>query len=62
LEVLPAPDIDDTPLAALDNGERSAIALALSLEADLILIDDRQGASVAQHKGFEVTGTLGGLL
>jgi len=33
--------------------------LALFLKADLILIDDRKGASVARTKGFEITGTLG---
>ena len=59
LEVLPAADIDDPALRALDKGERSAIALGLSLKADLILIDDRKGAAVALNKGFEVTGTLG---
>jgi predicted nucleic acid-binding protein len=46
-------------LMALDPGERSAITLGLSLKADLILIDDRKGASIALNKGFEITGTLG---
>jgi predicted nucleic acid-binding protein len=59
LEVLPAADIDDPALVELDRGERSAIALGLSLKADLILIDDRKGKAVAQSKGFEVTGTIG---
>jgi predicted nucleic acid-binding protein len=49
----------DPSLGALDEGEKSAIALALSLSADLVLIDDRKGAAVAREKGFEVTGTLG---
>jgi predicted nucleic acid-binding protein len=31
----------------------------LSLHADLILIDERKGTSVALTKGFAVTGTLG---
>lgn len=57
--MLPAADIDDPALDELDGGERSAIALGLSLKADLILIDDRKGAAVARNKGFEVTGTLG---
>ena len=51
--------VDDPALEALDRGERSAIALGLSLRADLILIDDRKGAAAALNKGFEVTGTLG---
>ena len=50
---------DDPSLQALDEGEKSAIALGLYLAADLILIDDRRGAAVARGKGFEVTGTLG---
>jgi predicted nucleic acid-binding protein len=43
----------------LDPGERAAIALGLSLKADLILIDERKGTAVALAKGFEATGTLG---
>jgi predicted nucleic acid-binding protein len=52
-------DVDDPMLRSLDPGERAAIALGLSIKADLILIDDRKGASVALNKGFEITGTLG---
>jgi predicted nucleic acid-binding protein len=59
VEVRPAVDCDDTDLWPLDDGERSAIALGLSLKADLILIDERRGAAAALRKGFEVTGTLG---
>jgi predicted nucleic acid-binding protein len=59
LKVLPVTGTTDSMLMALDPGERSAIALGLSLKADLILIDDRKGASVALNKGFAVTGTLG---
>jgi predicted nucleic acid-binding protein len=40
-------------------GERAAIALAQSIRADLLLIDDRAGAVLAQQRGLEVTGTLG---
>src|SRR5205809_3463150 len=47
VEVLAAPDNDDPGLSSLDAGERSAIALGLALRADLILIDDRLGATVA---------------
>jgi len=38
---------------------RAAITLALTLRADLILIDERKGTNAALKKGFEVTGTLG---
>jgi predicted nucleic acid-binding protein len=50
---------NDPSLRALDDGEKAAIALGLSVSADLILIDDRRGAAAARDKGLEVTGTLG---
>lgn len=50
---------DDAALALLDAGEKDAIALALELHADLMLMDDEEGALAARAKGFEVTGTLG---
>lgn len=50
---------EDRALAALDPGERSAIALGITLKADLILIDERRGYAVAVSKGLEATGTLG---
>jgi predicted nucleic acid-binding protein len=61
LEVLAAPAIpaEDHALQALDSGERTAIALAESIRAELLLIDDRAGAILAQRRGLAVTGTLG---
>jgi predicted nucleic acid-binding protein len=61
LEVLAAPAVSsgDPALLALDPGERAAIVLAESIRADLILIDDRAGARLAQLRGLAVTGTLG---
>ena len=50
---------DDPALRRLDDGEKSALTLGMSLGADLILIDDRKGAAGALQKGFEITGTLG---
>ncbi len=50
---------DDATLKPLGAGERAAITLALSLHADLILIDERKGTAVALGKGFNATGTLG---
>ncbi len=52
---------EDSSLHVLDSGERAAIVLAESLRADLLLIDDRAGAILAQRRGFAVTGTLGGV-
>ena len=40
-------------------GEQAAIALAAVLNADLVLMDDRQGVIVARSKGLTVAGTLG---
>ena len=43
----------------LDPGEREAILLALFIEADLVLMDDREGVEVARRVGLAVTGTIG---
>jgi predicted nucleic acid-binding protein len=61
LEILAAPvaTSEDSSLQALDSGERTAIILAESMRADLLLIDDRAGAILAQRRGLAVTGTLG---
>jgi predicted nucleic acid-binding protein len=61
LEILPAAGavVHDPTLDQLDSGERAAISLATSLGADLLLMDERIGVTVARRKGFAVTGTLG---
>jgi len=46
----------------LGAGEREAIALALEVTADLVILDDQQGRRVAYEKGLSVTGTLGILI
>ena len=48
-----APDFD------LDDGERAAIALAVAISPDLVLIDDRIGVAAALAAGLETIGTLG---
>ncbi len=45
--------------ARLDEGEAAVIALAISVHADLVLIDERRGVKVARDQGLRVTGTLG---
>jgi predicted nucleic acid-binding protein len=50
---------EDESLKGLDQGEQAAIALAIAINADLLLMDDREGVMVARSKGFTVTGTLG---
>jgi predicted nucleic acid-binding protein len=62
LKVMPTPEIASLPLPKLGDGERTAIALAGSLRADLILMDDRAATALALQEGFAVTGTLGVLI
>ena len=46
----------------LDKGEAEAIALAVALQADWTLLDERDGRKVAKSVGLRVTGVLGILL
>jgi predicted nucleic acid-binding protein len=43
----------------LDDGETAAIALAESLQASLLLLDERDGVRAARKRGLHVVGTLG---
>lgn len=43
----------------LDLGERAAIALAETVHADLLLIDEAAGRAEAKRRRLRVTGTLG---
>ena len=43
----------------LDLGERSALALAAALHADLLLIDEAAGRAEAKRRNLRVMGTLG---
>jgi predicted nucleic acid-binding protein len=49
-------------IAHLDQGEASAIALALEARVGLVAIDERRGRLVAREMGLAVTGSLGVLL
>jgi len=46
----------------LDRGEAESIALALELDADLVLLDEREGRRAARRLGLRVVGVLGLLL
>jgi hypothetical protein len=48
--------------AQLHRGEAEAIALAVDLKADLVLMDEREGRQLATQVGISVTGVLGILL
>ena len=43
----------------LDSGETEAIALAKSVKADLLLIDEKAGRDIARKLGIKTTGLLG---
>ncbi len=58
LMIRPAPAVTLSS-SKLDAGERAAIALAVELNAELLLIDDRAAVTAARAQGFIVTGTLG---
>jgi predicted nucleic acid-binding protein len=45
--------------AALDRGEREALALACELSADLVLVDDAAARREAKSLGFRITETIG---
>ncbi|KYC41168.1 nucleic acid-binding protein [Scytonema hofmannii PCC 7110] len=46
----------------LDLGETEAIALAMEIGADLLLIDDESGRKVARSLGIKLIGVLGVLI
>jgi uncharacterized protein len=54
----PATDVN----LGLDAGETAAILLAEISRADLLLIDERVGRSIARRRSVEVRGTLGVLV
>lgn len=46
-------------LRSLDRGERQAIQLAEATGSELLVIDERDGRTVAKEAGLRITGTLG---
>lgn len=59
LGFLPAHSVTDAALAeGLDAGEAEAITMALLYQADVVLMDDRDGRRLATERGLRVAGTL----
>jgi predicted nucleic acid-binding protein len=52
----------NTLRAELDPGEAEAIPLAVELNADRLLMDERLGRAAAMRAGLQVTGVLGILI
>lgn len=48
--------------AILDDGEAEAIALAIEVQADFIVMDEWKGRRLAKHAGLHVIGLVGVLL
>ena len=63
LETRPPAAIQPSLAAAkLDPGETQALALALEVHDDTVLLDERLGRRVARAHGLRVTGLLGTLV
>jgi uncharacterized protein len=61
--VVQAPShLPPTPRVVLDAGESEAIALALEVRADVLLMDEKRGRQAARNLGLTVAGALGELL
>lgn len=61
LDVVSLKQPADSALSQLDAGEREAISLASELQALLLLMDERDGVTIARHRGLHVIGTLAAL-
>ena len=49
-------------LTKLGQGESEAISLAMEMQANLVLLDDRKARTQAEFMGLNVSGTIGVLI
>lgn len=61
-EVEPAEMPAEFREARLDRGERGTLALAMSLNSSLVLMDETVGRQIARDQGLTVRGSLGVLI
>ena len=54
--------LSDSLKIELDDGEAEAIALAIELKADLVLMDERLGRNIASRSGQKCIGIMGILM
>ncbi len=59
LQTKAAPPLGPRTFPNLGEGERAAIALAMAVDAVMVLMDDRVGVAAARVQGLAATGTLG---
>ncbi|MDQ6904370.1 MAG: DUF3368 domain-containing protein [Bacteroidota bacterium] len=64
IKILPAKNLSNVKeyLQILDRGELEAISIALDLDADLLIIDEKLGRTIAASMGFDITGLVGILI
>lgn len=59
VEKIPDKNLAEALKLELDEGEAEAIALAMRIKSDLLLIDERRGRKIADHLGLKYIGLLG---
>lgn len=59
ISVEETPDVISAGMEKLQAGERAAIFLAESINADIIIIDEKAARLIAGQRGLSVTGILG---
>lgn len=59
IRTVEATDLYRDLLTELDMGEAESIALAIELQADYLLIDEKKGRKIALEKNLQIIGTLG---
>ena len=52
----------NTLMVSLHRGEAEAIALAIQVKADLLLLDDKKARLLAKRLGLKILGTIGVLI